>query len=166
MAQAIKHLSAMQETQIWSLGREIHWRRERLHTPVFLPGELYGERSLAGYSPWSHIESDMTENTGQAQMMTRFRIFNTGVKKMREETWICTCKALSRGLSVAGTDWFCRKAKVKTSSVAQSWGAESSVWEHGGNLKSSEQGSMRKRPTAIMKRKLESQQMGRSFLFN
>ena len=46
----------------------------------------------------------MTENTGQVQMMTKVRIFNTGVKKMREETWICTCKALSRGLSVAGTD--------------------------------------------------------------
>ena len=47
------------------------------HTSVFLPGELYGERSLAGCSPWSHIESDMTENTGQVQMMTRVRIFNT-----------------------------------------------------------------------------------------
>ena len=30
-------------------------------TPVFLPGEFYGQRSLAGYSSWSHKESDMTE---------------------------------------------------------------------------------------------------------
>ena len=29
--------------------------------PVFLPGEFHGQRSLAGYSPWSHEESDMTE---------------------------------------------------------------------------------------------------------
>ena len=32
-------------------------------TPVFLPGESHGQRSLAGYSPWDHKESDMTEAT-------------------------------------------------------------------------------------------------------
>ena len=30
-------------------------------TPVFLPGEPHGQRSLAGYSPWGHKDSDMTE---------------------------------------------------------------------------------------------------------
>jgi len=30
-------------------------------TPVFLPGEFHGQRSLAGYSPWGPKESDMTE---------------------------------------------------------------------------------------------------------
>ena len=30
-------------------------------TPVFLPGEFHGQRSLAGYSPWGRKESDMTE---------------------------------------------------------------------------------------------------------
>ena len=30
-------------------------------TPVFLPGEFRGKRSLAGYSPWGYKESDMTE---------------------------------------------------------------------------------------------------------
>ena len=29
--------------------------------PVFLPEESYGPRSLAGYSPWFHKESEMTE---------------------------------------------------------------------------------------------------------
>ena len=28
------------------------WRKARKPTPVFLPGEPYGQRSLAGYSPW------------------------------------------------------------------------------------------------------------------
>jgi len=28
------------------------WRRKWQPTPVFLPGELRGHRSLAGYSPW------------------------------------------------------------------------------------------------------------------
>ena len=32
-----------------------------LHTPVFLPGEFHGPRSLAGYSPWGHKESGTTE---------------------------------------------------------------------------------------------------------
>ena len=41
--------------------RKIPWRREWLPTPVFLPGEFHGQRSLAGYSPWGHKESDMTE---------------------------------------------------------------------------------------------------------
>ena len=30
-------------------------------TPVFLPGESHGQRSLEGYSPWGHKESDITE---------------------------------------------------------------------------------------------------------
>ena len=33
------------------LGRS-PWRREWIPTPVFLPGESHGQRSLAGYSPW------------------------------------------------------------------------------------------------------------------
>ena len=32
-------------------------------TPVFLPGESHGQRSMAGYSPWYCKESDMTEAT-------------------------------------------------------------------------------------------------------
>ena len=30
-------------------------------TPVFLPGEFHGQRSLTGYSPWVHKESDKTQ---------------------------------------------------------------------------------------------------------
>ena len=35
--------------------------REWLPTPVFLPGEFHGQRSLVGYSPWGCKESDTTE---------------------------------------------------------------------------------------------------------
>ena len=34
--------------------RKIPWRRKGQPAPVFLPGESYGQRSLMGYSPWSH----------------------------------------------------------------------------------------------------------------
>ena len=39
---------------------KIPWRRARQPTPVFLPGESQGQRSLAGYGPWGCKESDMT----------------------------------------------------------------------------------------------------------
>ena len=45
--------------------RKIPWRRERLPTPVSSPGELHGQRSLAGYSPWGRQESDTTEQLTQ-----------------------------------------------------------------------------------------------------
>ena len=43
-----------QETQVQSFLGKISWRREWQSTPVFLPGESHGQRSLAGYSPRGH----------------------------------------------------------------------------------------------------------------
>ena len=57
----VKNLLAMQETQVQFLGWEDPWIRELQPTPVFLPGESHGERSLAGYSPQSLKELDKTE---------------------------------------------------------------------------------------------------------
>ena len=37
------------------------WRRKWQPTPVFLPGESQGQRSLVGYNLWGHKESDTTE---------------------------------------------------------------------------------------------------------
>ena len=52
----------MPKTWVQSLGGEDHLRRKWQPTPVFLPGESYGRRRLVGYSPWGHIESDVTEH--------------------------------------------------------------------------------------------------------
>ena len=41
---------------------KIPWSRKWQPTPVFLPGKFHGQRSLAGYSPWGHRESDTTEH--------------------------------------------------------------------------------------------------------
>ena len=41
------------------------WRRKWQSTPVFLPGEFHGQRSLASCSPWGCKESDMTEGLTQ-----------------------------------------------------------------------------------------------------
>ena len=43
--------------------RKITWRRKWQPTPVFLPGESYGQWSLVGYGPWGCKELDMTEAT-------------------------------------------------------------------------------------------------------
>ena len=43
----------------------MYWRRTWLSTPVLLPGESHGQRSLAGYSPWGRTESDMIERASQ-----------------------------------------------------------------------------------------------------
>ena len=40
---------------------KIPWRRKRQPTPVLLPGESHGGRSLVGYSPWGGKELDTTE---------------------------------------------------------------------------------------------------------
>ena len=40
------------------------WRRKRPPTPVFLPGKPQGQRSLVGYSPRGHKESDTAEHAG------------------------------------------------------------------------------------------------------
>ena len=41
--------------------RKIPWRRKWPPTPVLLPGESHGQRSLEGYRPWGRQESDTTE---------------------------------------------------------------------------------------------------------
>ena len=40
---------------------KILWRRKWHPTQVFLPAKFHGQRSLTGYSPWGHKESDTTE---------------------------------------------------------------------------------------------------------
>ena len=42
--------------------RKIPWSRKWQPTPVFLPGKSHGQGSLAGYSPWSGKQSDVTEH--------------------------------------------------------------------------------------------------------
>ena len=47
----VRNPPAMQETWVWSLGWEYPLERKWQPTPVFLPGESHGQRSLADYSP-------------------------------------------------------------------------------------------------------------------
>ena len=53
----------MQETWVWFLGWEDPLEKEMAtHSSILaLPGEIHGQRSLMGYSPWGYQESDTTE---------------------------------------------------------------------------------------------------------
>ena len=57
-AQTVKTLPEIQETQLQSLGWEDPLEKEMQPT---WHGKSHGQRSVAGYSPWVHRESDMTE---------------------------------------------------------------------------------------------------------
>ena len=54
--------------------RKIPWRRKWQPTPVFLPGESRGQRSLGGYSPWV-AESDKTERLHHHHQVLRWLVW-------------------------------------------------------------------------------------------
>ena len=41
-------------------------------TPVFLPEEFHGQRSLVGYSPWGHKESDTLQVSRKKEKNTLY----------------------------------------------------------------------------------------------
>ena len=60
----IKNPPAMQETRVWSLGWEDHLEKgiaTPVNTPVFVPGESHGQRSLVGCSSWGCKELGTTQ---------------------------------------------------------------------------------------------------------
>ena len=69
VAHMVKNLSALQETQVWSLGWEALEEDMAIHSSILAwwipwtkePGESHGQKSLVGYSPWGRKDSDTTE---------------------------------------------------------------------------------------------------------
>ena len=61
VAQMVKNLPQGKRPEFKPWVRKIPWRRKWQPTPVFLPGEFHGQRSLVGYCPRGHKESDTTE---------------------------------------------------------------------------------------------------------
>ena len=62
MALVVKNLPAKQETKRHRIDpwvRKIPCRKAWQPTPVLLPRESHAQRSLAGYGPWGHKESEM-----------------------------------------------------------------------------------------------------------
>ena len=59
----------MQEMQVQSLGQEDPLLKEVTTILVFLPGKSHGQRSLLGYSPWSHkrVRHNLATNQQQSK---------------------------------------------------------------------------------------------------
>ena len=60
MTPLVENLSAVQETQVQSLGWEEPLEKEMATHSSILAWEILGQRTLAGYSPWGHKESYTT----------------------------------------------------------------------------------------------------------
>ena len=76
---------------------KIPWRREWLPSSVILPEEFHGQRCLAGYSPWSHKEMDMTERLTLFRSPTRnrgraacrvWRRMGPGLRNWSQPLWV------------------------------------------------------------------------------
>ena len=61
VAQTVKRLLTMQETWVQSLGREALLEKEMAAHSSTFAWKSHGQKSLVGYSPWGHNESDTTE---------------------------------------------------------------------------------------------------------
>ena len=79
----------------WNVGdlcdpwvRKIPCRREWQPTPVFLPGEFQGQRSLVSYIPWSCKDSDMTERLTHTHNLHSASL----TAKVIWETWFSVCQ--------------------------------------------------------------------------
>ena len=81
----------------------MHWRRKWQPTPVFLPGESQGQRSLVGCCLWGHTESGMTEVTYPVCMHTEHTHTHT-------HTHTCACTVLTSFFSVIS--WLLHKHHV------------------------------------------------------
>ena len=79
MAQLIKNPPARWETWVASLGcipglGRFPWRKERLPTPVFWPGEYHGL-----YSPWGCKKSDTTEQVSLSLLPSNKHLREIGI---------------------------------------------------------------------------------------
>ena len=63
VVQMVKNLPPVWEIWVRSLVRKIPWRRKWQPTPGFLPGESYGQRSLAGNSLWGQFMGSERKHT-------------------------------------------------------------------------------------------------------
>ena len=73
------------------LGK-IPWRRKCQPTPVVLPGESHGQRSLVGYSPWGRKESDTTEHEHAWWVIVDLNCVSFKcITKWLSYTFVCVC---------------------------------------------------------------------------
>ena len=108
----------MQETGFDPWVRKIPWWREWLPMSVFLPGELHGQRSLAGYSLWDRKELDTTEwlSLSLSHTHTRTQDANTiSIKQRSLKTDMHPGENTDSVLDTLNFKWFQKSQRVITS---------------------------------------------------
>ena len=70
----IKNLPAIQESWVLSLSWEDPLEKGMATTPVFLPGDFHGQRSLVGYSPWDQKGLDTFEQLSHSLSLSHLKL--------------------------------------------------------------------------------------------
>ena len=90
MAQLVKNRPAVWRPGFNPWVGKIPWRREWQFTPVSFPGESHEQRSMAGYSLWSHrirhSWAKHTENTAKL-LFERYGVSNSQLLYTRKHSW-------------------------------------------------------------------------------
>ena len=79
VANLVMNLPAMWETWVHPWVGKISWRRKRLPTPIFWPGEFHEL-----YSPWAHKELDTTEGLSLTYLLVPWV---SRVARMKVKLW-------------------------------------------------------------------------------
>ena len=90
-------------------------RRKWQPTPLFLPGESHGGRSLVGYSPWSRKESDTSERLHFHVLVKMLKILQARLQQYvnRELPGVEAGFRIGRGTrdQIANIHWIIEKAR-------------------------------------------------------
>ena len=70
----IKNLPAIQESWVLTLSWEDPLEKGMATTPVFLPGDFHGQRSLVGYSPWDQKGLDTFEQLSHSLSLSHLKL--------------------------------------------------------------------------------------------
>ena len=81
---------------------KIPWRRKWHPTPIFLPGESHGWRSLVGCSPRSHKELDATDRLSRrTPILGAFLLMSMMASSLIDAFLVTQCPSLSFFMSFA-----------------------------------------------------------------
>ena len=79
------------------------WRREWHLTPVFLPGESHGQRSLMGYCPWGHKESHTAERLTDPHIQHSARTVSVLSSGYNISWWLTSVNLLILNFALSST---------------------------------------------------------------
>ena len=104
-------------------GSKILWRREWQFTPVFLPGESHGQRTLLGYSPWGNkpfrYDLNQLPYDYTVEVRNRFKGLDL-IDRVPDELWNEVCDIVQETeIKTIPIEKKCKKAKWLSEEVLQ-----------------------------------------------